>query len=612
MLEKAVQTGVESPELAPMSTRTFWPALVVLAFSCLSTWWLMDRKVQEQQLLDPGSFASDRFNRWEYPVDAPGSKEGEGSAAYLFASGDDTTSFIWFLQEEPMNRTTGLDKQNWGGGWLVGADLSQWHENPGEMASHWAPREPGRNRLTRLESGEIQSAHWTDEEEKRAMSTSWVRIPEAPLAPLSPFWVQWFLNLKTESNGVWQEIRVGAAPAGAGWMGNDSLMGLTDGSWLSARSAEGAFMTAVEMADSSRSIGLSGKWSDGIMILTSGKIEMLTDVQIPAADDLFADGIDRTVDFGSWNRGQLNWGKHAGPDRVIWRNESQSNALISPMLVTSGASSDPGVSVIDEELNSNVLGSVRNHRTAQSMELVWEPSAIFAKGIDGSTVWSLQVETDERPSVWEVDLYRNRKYQAVISAKNKVHVIDVLGREVKGFPKRWSQGFSAVNVFDYDRNRQYRFLMAAPNGELFNFRKEGERTPGWNFKVRPGRYITSLAHVRVSNKDYVFAGQDDGSVRFLKRSGEDRFDSPLQFPSGQIPVFRLGASIESSSVLFFDDDGVIQERTIGTNEAIGMTGLTQGIKVELQDRTGDGIPDVVVHTGRGEEVWDSRNQRIAQ
>ena len=71
-------------------------------------------------MLDPGSFASDRFNRWEYPVDAPGSKEGEGSAAYLFASGDDTTSFIWFLQEEPMNRTTGLDKQNWGGGWLVG------------------------------------------------------------------------------------------------------------------------------------------------------------------------------------------------------------------------------------------------------------------------------------------------------------------------------------------------------------------------------------------------------------------------------------------------------------------------------------------------------------
>ena len=572
----------------------------------------MDRKDQEQQLLDPGSFASDRFNRWEYPVELPGAKEGEAGAAYLFASGDDSTSFIWFLQEEPMNLTSGLNKQSWGGGWLVGSDLSQWYENPGEMAAHWAPREPGYNRLTLLESGEIQSAHWTDEEEKRSMSTSWVRIPRAPMAPLSPFWVQWFSNLKTEPNGVWQEIRVGATPAGAGWMGNDSLMIFTEGSWLSARSANGDFMSVLEMADSSRSIGLSGKWSDGVMIFKSDKIEMLTDLRMPAADDSFADGIEQTVDFGSWNRGQLNWGKHAGTDRVIWRNESQSNALVSPMLATSGASADPGVSVIVEEPNSNVLGSVRNHRSAQSMELVWEPSAVFAKGIDGSTIWSLQVETDERPSVWEVDLYRNRKYQAVIAAKNKVHVIDVLGREVKGFPKRWSQGFSAVNVFDYDRNRQYRFLMAAPNGELFNFRKEGERTPGWKFKVRPGRYITSLAHVRVSNKDYVFAGQDDGSVRFLKRSGEDRFDSPLQFPSGQIPVFRLGASIESSSVLFFDDEGVIQERTIGTNAAIGMTGLTQGIKVKLVDRTGDGIPDVVVQTKRGEEVWDSRNQRIAQ
>lgn len=572
----------------------------------------MDLKVQERHLLDPGSFASDRFNRWEYPVELPGAEEGEGGTAYLFASGDDSTSVIWFLQHEPMNLTLGFDKQSWGGGWLVGTDLSQWQENPGEMASHWAPRAPGRNRLTRLESGEIQSAHWTDVEEKRSMSTSWVRIPKVPLAPLSPFWVQWFSNLKAEPIGIWQEIRVGTTPAGAGWMGNDSLMSLTDGSWLSARSAADDFMSVIEMADSSRSIGLSGKWSDGVMIFTSENIEMLTDLRMPVANDSFADGIERAADFGFWSRGQLNWGKHAGADRVVWRKESQLDELISPMLVTSGSSSDSGISVIDEESKSNVLGSVRNHRTTQSMELVWEPSAVFAKSTDGSTVWSLQVGTDERPSVWEVDLYRNRKYQAVIAAKNKVHVIDVLGREVKGFPKRWSQGFSAVNVFDYDRNRQYRFLMAVPNGELFNFRKEGERTPGWNFKVRSGRYITSLAHVRVSNKDYVFAGQDDGSVRFLKRSGEDRFDSPLQFPSGQIPVFRLGASLESSSVLFFDDDGVIQERTIGTNAAIGMTGLTQGLKVELEDRTGDGIPDVVVQTTRGEEIWDSRNQRIAQ
>ena len=114
----------------------------------------------------------------------------------------------------------------------------------------------------------------------------------------------------------------------------------------------------------------------------------------------------------------------------------------------------------------------------------------------------------------------------------------------------------------------------------------------------------------MGNKDYVFAGQDDNSVRFLKRSGEDRFDSPLEFPSGQNPVFRLGSSLASSTVLFFNAAGVLQERTVGTNHPTGMHSLTNGLSVNLEDRTGDGIPEVVVKTNRGEEIWDAGNQRI--
>jgi hypothetical protein len=179
------------------------------------------------------------------------------------------------------------------------------------------------------------------------------------------------------------------------------------------------------------------------------------------------------------------------------------------------------------------------------MNLMWEPPAVVARASDGSAVWSFEVDAMAAPTVWEVDLFRNRKYQAVIATGQKVHLVDVLGREVKGFPKRWSRGFSAVAVFDYDRNRQYRFLMAAPNGALFNFRREGERTPGWNFTARPGRYITSIAHIRVANKDYIFAGQDDDSVRFLKRSGEDSpsipFGSACCFSFGSVPrvLYRL-------------------------------------------------------------------------
>lgn len=256
-----------------------------------------------------------------------------------------------------------------------------------------------------------------------------------------------------------------------------------------------------------------------------------------------------------------------------------------------------------------VLGTARNHRSGKTMDLVLENNQVFA--MEGERiVWDLEVESGVLPQTWEVDLFRNGKYQVAVGAGKRFHLIDVLGRSVKGFPKKWSDGFSAFAVFDYDKNRQFRFLLAAPNGKLFNFRKEGERTPGWKFTPRSGRYIVSLAHLRIGPKDYIVAGQDDGTVRILSRTGEDRFNSPLRVPTNQSLAFRIGKNVKASTVLFVDEDGWVQERTIGSNEAVGMSRMTKGQSVRVEDRTGDGIPEVIVNTSEGEEVWNARNQRV--
>ena len=77
----------------------------------------------------------------------------------------------------------------------MGSNLNNWEENPGEMAARWAPRMPGRNVLIRQPNGEIESLHQLDNEQAIIMSTSWVVNATAPIAPLSAFWVQWYLNL---------------------------------------------------------------------------------------------------------------------------------------------------------------------------------------------------------------------------------------------------------------------------------------------------------------------------------------------------------------------------------------------------------------------------------
>lgn len=583
---------------------------MVVAASGLSAWWVMDRKVEQRQLLNPAALASDRFTHWEYPARLPlgmAVKAGDSLPAFLFASGMDSASFIWFVSSEPVSVSPRYTEQRWGGGWLIGEDLAQWEENPGEMAAHWAPRSPGINTMKRLPNGELKSRHWMPNEDKGRMSTSWVASQVTPLAPLSPFWTQWFANIADNSKGTWQQARVGAAPAVASRMGYDSLVQRTDGSWIMAEGANGSWMVGIEMADSARSVGANAQWRDGVQLFSSAADSLdWEDIGFPNGQVQERSKIEVDADFGRWEQGRKQWGIHAEGDRIVWRSDANSTASTPTADARIMAVTGPR----SREQNAGRLGTVRNHRTDQEMNVMWEPPVVVARASDGSAVWSLEVDAMEAPTIWEVDLFRNRKYQAVVATGQKVHLVDVLGRAVKGFPKRWSRGFSAVAVFDYDRNRQYRFLMAAPNGELFNFRREGERTPGWNFTARPGRYITSLAHIRVANKDYIFAGQDDQSVRFLKRSGEDRFDSPLQFPSGKPVVFRLGASLASSTVLFLDSTGLLQERTIGENEPTGMNGLTRGQSVSLEDRTGDGIPEVVVRIEGGEEIWDARNRRI--
>jgi len=101
-------------------------------------------------------------------------------------------------------------------------------------------------------------------------------------------------------------------------------------------------------------------------------------------------------------------------------------------------------------------------------------------------------------------------------------------------------------------------------------------------------------------------------VRFLKRTGEDRFTSPVRLPFPQQPAFRLGASIDQSTILFIDESGWVQEQVLGTGEYTGISRMTRGVGVMVEDRTGDGIPEVIVRTAEDtEEVWNARNERVS-
>ena len=603
MHSKAVQTGAESPELASMNWQRALTIGGVTLAALGSAAWILTRRSEAPPVVAPTAVASDAFTRWIQPAAWPeGLAVADSIACTLTAFENSEAAVVMHATSEPTALPEGWSSQAWNGGWLLGPKLLAWEENPGTMARQWKPRTGGRTTQVLLPSGSVES--WYERLGEPAGSERWViesglEAVDAQGVTLPAAWAEWYERIGLDG---W-EVAVGAYPTSE--VEVDSLGWLLRGAWLAIKTEEGT-LRAFGGVDSTEAIRRGGQWKAGVWYVPALDEGWMDVPPYPSTSEQTA----AAFDFARRSQGEMRTGKIQSDGRLVWKVKSADapaeQSSVSQPLEDSMANASANAA---ETEGRAVLGTARNHRSGKTMDLVLEDNQVIAMEGD-RIVWDLEVEAGVLPQTWEVDMFRNGKYQVAIGAGKRFHLIDVLGRSVKGFPKKWSDGFSAFAVFDYDKNRQFRFLMAAPNGKLFNFRKEGERTPGWKFTPRSGRYIVSLAHLRIGPKDYIVAGQDDGTVRILSRTGEDRFNSPLRVPVNQSLAFRIGKNVKASTVLFVDEDGWVQERTIGSNEAVGMSRMTKGQSVRVEDRTGDGIPEVIVATSEGEEVWNARNQRV--
>ena len=279
---------------------------------------------------------------------------------------------------------------------------------------------------------------------------------------------------------------------------------------------------------------------------------------------------------------------------------------------TAGASEPEGLDAATVPF-ATTLGRVRNHRTGKTMKVAWdrEEKQVVAR-VGADQVWSIRLSENEIPlgDAWEMDLYQNRKFQCAFATSEKVHVVDVLGREVKGFPLQPKKAITGFAVVDYDGKREYRFLIGLSDGTLLNYREEAQKTPGWRHTSK-GSALRHIAHLRLGVKDYIYAGAADGRVRLLQRSGTDRATTNVQVPPIAAPAFRIGSTIANTTVLFVDDNGWVREQRLGNAEDVGISRMTKGVAIEVAASQRSGRPVVVVTTEDGTKTyWDARNEQV--
>jgi len=602
-----------------INSRQFLTPILAVIFAGFSVWWYVSISVEEDNASDnPTHYASDVFTNWE-------SVRGEdGSLKVVFYSPNSTGGAdyeVVFHEDVNAPLKEGWVKQPWRGGVLIGTveSLEMWEEKPGDMASRWKPDSDGEALLITTNAG------WKLTKPDGSVVV-WARDAGTISVPLSKFWGR-FERLGADklfmgrrwgkvdgimSNETELLIDSVVSVLGSNWDGNTCelkrgesfafCLGVLDSESLNEEKFSSDSLKIRQLVSLLATSQLDFQFyhfgvlfsNDTTLMQQISSIEEETQLQGIYLNSDSSDAIMVASNFS---------------DRTIWMR--YGNTIASFEIVD--ISAEESVAEISCDMSETLLGTSRNHRSEKDMDILWDEERMVIEAVEtgGRVVWSKELKSAPFEKSFEVDLYSNNKYQTAFSTPDAVFLLDINGIDVAGYPYKPSSVITGFSVVDYDRNEKYRFLVATADGKIRNLRDSKKNTPGWNFsKLTNGNFVRHMSHLRIGRNDYVYVGCNDGSVLLLFRSGKKRVETKVVVSATHYPSFRLGSSINKSTVLFIDDDGWLQELTFGGASSVGMSGITRADAVSVEDVDGDGKKEVVVILNGVRTVWNSRNEKL--
>ncbi|MFB1027433.1 MAG: hypothetical protein QMC27_05690 [Flavobacteriaceae bacterium] len=203
-------------------------------------------------------------------------------------------------------------------------------------------------------------------------------------------------------------------------------------------------------------------------------------------------------------------------------------------------------SLISEEFNlvlpeDIMMGPVfvSNHKTKGKDILVQDiKNNLYLISNKGVILWKKTLNGAVSGTVEQVDLYKNGRLQLVFSTQKRLYILDRNGKNVGEFPIKFSDDITQpVSVFDYDKKRNYRFLITQ-NSKLLMYDLNAMLVKG--FKYNSSQTISSHPiHVRYRGKDFI-AFSAGKQLKLLDRRGNTRVKvkEPIDFSNDSIYFYN--------------------------------------------------------------------------
>ena len=164
---------------------------------------------------------------------------------------------------------------------------------------------------------------------------------------------------------------------------------------------------------------------------------------------------------------------------------------------------------------------VINHRTKQKEIVVQDVNnTLYLISNTGKILWKKKLIGAILGRIEQVDLFRNGRLQLAFATPVRVYVIDRNGNHVSPFPLKYGEQITQpLSVFDYDKNRRYRFLVTQGT-DLLMYNRFGRFVKGFKY-MNSNTIKTQPKHFRIGSKDYIVFGAGN-KLQIINRQGQAR------------------------------------------------------------------------------------------
>lgn len=199
--------------------------------------------------------------------------------------------------------------------------------------------------------------------------------------------------------------------------------------------------------------------------------------------------------------------------------------------------------ILNIKLDKDLLNTpqfVVNHITKQKEIVVQDISNnLYLISNRGKILWKKKLNGPILGKIEQIDIYKNGRLQLAFATPKRVYVLDRNGRDVAPFPRVFNDDITQpLSVFDYDKNKNYRFLVTQGK-QVLMYNTKSNIVNGFTFKSANNTIISQPKHFRIGRKDYIVL-KSKTRLYILDRTGKDRVipKTSSTFSSESIYVYK--------------------------------------------------------------------------